>query len=116
MNGHVLELCDVVVSQAGGSARGFNLTLDQIVIRKLYYSCEDDRLVFELCVSGDESKIDEFWDAVVNNISDHGSKMSKEARAALMKLSRCSSIGDDGIVQPRGVPSHRHFPRPERFI
>ena len=82
MNGHVLELCDVVVSQAGGSARGFNLTLDQIVIRKLYYSCEDDRLVFELCVSGDESKIDEFWDAVVNNISDHGSKMSKEARAA----------------------------------
>ena len=84
MKGHLLELRDVLVDQSKRAAIRFGLTLDQILIRKFYDPCEegDDRLIFELCVSGDESKIDEFWDSVVNNTSEHGTKMSKKARVA----------------------------------
>ena len=84
MKGHLLELGDVIVDQSKRSAKRFGFTLDQIVIRKLYDPCDedDDRLIFELCVSGDESKIDDFWDAVVSNVSEHGTKMSREARVA----------------------------------
>ncbi len=84
MKGYLLELRDVIVDQSKKSARRFGFTLDQVVIRKFYDPCDedDDRLIFELCVSGDESKIDEFWDAVISNVSEHETKMSKKAREA----------------------------------
>ena len=84
MKEHMLELCDVIVDRAREFARRFDFVIDQVVIRKLYYPCDEDdsKVIFELCVSGDESKIDEFWDAVVTNVSEHSSEMSEKARSA----------------------------------
>ena len=81
LTGYMAELCDVVVDQARETAKALDVNIDRILIRKLYYPYEDDdnRLVFEISVSGDKSKTEAFWDAVVGNISGCRARMSEQA-------------------------------------